>query len=240
MWGNTVTILTVTDSDRSCGSPCALFAGTAARSEEGRIGVGTSTGGESAAFIIEKHLAMFVEGQNVRNISYMWDQMFRASIHCAGITDSVSFPAISPIVSSSPLSSLSFSLPPSLSESLSHSASSLVRSLAPPHSLSPFGVHPAPPAIPPPIPTTRGGGTRDVTPLISSQNYVYVRLRAAGGTELEGIKQTLSPSPPRTPHSPPRGAFLLANPESQIIDASSDLPPPPPSRAPPIPIPHAV
>merc|ERR1719272_1028662 len=49
--------------------------------EEGRIGVGTSTGGESAAFIIEKHLAMFVEGQNVRNISYMWDQMFRASIH---------------------------------------------------------------------------------------------------------------------------------------------------------------
>ena len=24
---------------------------------------------------------MFVEGQNVRNISYMWEQMWRASIH---------------------------------------------------------------------------------------------------------------------------------------------------------------
>ena len=49
--------------------------------EDGLIGVGTSTGGEAAAFIIEHHLSMFVEGQNVRNISHMWDQMWRASIH---------------------------------------------------------------------------------------------------------------------------------------------------------------
>ena len=48
---------------------------------EGRIGIGTSTGGEAAAFIIEQHLALFIENQNVRNRSYLWDQMSRASIH---------------------------------------------------------------------------------------------------------------------------------------------------------------
>ena len=48
---------------------------------DGLVGVGTSTGGEAACFVIEQHLAMFVEGQSVRNISYIWDQMWRASIH---------------------------------------------------------------------------------------------------------------------------------------------------------------
>jgi L-rhamnonate dehydratase len=32
--------------------------------DDGVIGVGTSTGGEAACFIIENHLSMFVEGQN--------------------------------------------------------------------------------------------------------------------------------------------------------------------------------
>ena len=49
--------------------------------EQGRVGVGTSTGGEAAAYIVEHHLSLFVEGQNVRDRSYMWDQMWRASIH---------------------------------------------------------------------------------------------------------------------------------------------------------------
>jgi L-rhamnonate dehydratase len=49
--------------------------------EEGRIGIGASTGGEAAAFIIERHLSMFVEGSNVRDRSNMWEQMWRASIH---------------------------------------------------------------------------------------------------------------------------------------------------------------
>ena len=40
---------------------------------QGRVGIGTSTGGEAAAFIIERHLSMFVEGQNVRDRSYIWD-----------------------------------------------------------------------------------------------------------------------------------------------------------------------
>ncbi len=49
--------------------------------DNGLVGVGVSTGGEAAAFIIEKHLSMFVEGQSVRDRSYIWDQMWRASIH---------------------------------------------------------------------------------------------------------------------------------------------------------------
>lgn len=48
---------------------------------QGRIGIGASTGGEAACFIIERHLSMFVEGQNVRNLNLMWEQMWRASIH---------------------------------------------------------------------------------------------------------------------------------------------------------------
>lgn len=47
----------------------------------GRIGIGASTGGEAAAFIIEQHLAMFIEGNNVRDRSLIWEHMWRASIH---------------------------------------------------------------------------------------------------------------------------------------------------------------
>ena len=49
--------------------------------EQGLVGIGTSTGGEAAAFLIENHLSIFVEGQNVRDRSNIWDQMWRASIH---------------------------------------------------------------------------------------------------------------------------------------------------------------
>lgn len=43
----------------------------------GMIGVGISIGGEPACYIIEKHLARFVEGQDVHNIELMWEQMFK-------------------------------------------------------------------------------------------------------------------------------------------------------------------
>ena len=51
--------------------------------EQGLVGIGASIGGEAAAFIIERHLSMFVEGQNVRDRSVMWEQMSRAAIHYA-------------------------------------------------------------------------------------------------------------------------------------------------------------
>ncbi len=49
--------------------------------ENGLVGIGLSTGGEAAAFLIERHLALFVEGQSASDRTHIWDQMFRASIH---------------------------------------------------------------------------------------------------------------------------------------------------------------
>jgi len=47
---------------------------------DGTVGIGTSIGGPPACFIIEQHLSRFVEGQDVRNVEVMWDQMWRASM----------------------------------------------------------------------------------------------------------------------------------------------------------------
>ena len=43
-------------------------------------------GGEAGAFIVEQHLARFVEGQDPRDVELIWDQMFRcaAKSHIAG------------------------------------------------------------------------------------------------------------------------------------------------------------
>lgn len=49
--------------------------------EDGTTGCGIANGGEPACFIVEKHLARFIEGQDPRNIELMWDQMFRATIN---------------------------------------------------------------------------------------------------------------------------------------------------------------
>jgi L-rhamnonate dehydratase len=48
---------------------------------DGTVGVGITTGGDPACFIIEGHLSRFVEGQDVRNTELMWDQMWKASIN---------------------------------------------------------------------------------------------------------------------------------------------------------------
>lgn len=47
--------------------------------EDGTVGIGTSIGGDPACYLIEKHLNRFVEGQDVRNIELMWDQMWRGT-----------------------------------------------------------------------------------------------------------------------------------------------------------------
>jgi len=47
----------------------------------GMVGVGISIGGEPGCYIVEKHLARFVEGQDPRNIELIWDQMWRATIN---------------------------------------------------------------------------------------------------------------------------------------------------------------
>jgi len=49
--------------------------------DDGRVGIGVSTGGAAAAFLIERHLSLFVEGQCAANRNLIWEQMWRASIH---------------------------------------------------------------------------------------------------------------------------------------------------------------
>jgi L-rhamnonate dehydratase len=45
------------------------------------VGFAVTTGGEVGAFIVEKHLARFIEGQRVTDIEKMWDQMYFATLY---------------------------------------------------------------------------------------------------------------------------------------------------------------
>jgi L-rhamnonate dehydratase len=47
----------------------------------GTIGVGISIGGDAACYIVEKHLARFVEGQDPTNVELIWDQCWRSTIN---------------------------------------------------------------------------------------------------------------------------------------------------------------
>lgn len=47
---------------------------------DGTIGFAVTTGGELGAFIVEKHLARFLEGRPVTEIEKIWDQMFNATL----------------------------------------------------------------------------------------------------------------------------------------------------------------
>ena len=47
----------------------------------GMVGVGIAIAGEPGCFIVERHLSRFVEGQDPRNIEYIWDQMWRSTIN---------------------------------------------------------------------------------------------------------------------------------------------------------------
>src|SRR5947207_1052463 len=48
---------------------------------DGTVGFSVTTGGEPACFIVEKHLARFLEGQRVTDIEKIWDQMFHATLY---------------------------------------------------------------------------------------------------------------------------------------------------------------
>ncbi|MBW8720991.1 MAG: L-rhamnonate dehydratase, partial [Polaromonas sp.] len=48
---------------------------------DGTVGFAVTTGGEVGAFIVEKHLARFLEGQRVTDIEKMWDQMYYATLY---------------------------------------------------------------------------------------------------------------------------------------------------------------
>jgi L-rhamnonate dehydratase len=46
----------------------------------GTTGFAVTTGGEIGAWIVEKHLARFVEGQKVTDVERIWDQMFLSTV----------------------------------------------------------------------------------------------------------------------------------------------------------------
>lgn len=47
---------------------------------KGNVGVGVSTGGVPACWIVEKHLSRFVVGRNPGQLELTWDQMFNATL----------------------------------------------------------------------------------------------------------------------------------------------------------------
>jgi L-rhamnonate dehydratase len=49
--------------------------------DDGTTGVGVSTGGDPACYIIENHLSRFVEGEDPRNVERIWDQMFKSTLN---------------------------------------------------------------------------------------------------------------------------------------------------------------
>ena len=48
---------------------------------DGTVGFAVTTGGEIGAWIVEKHLARFIEGKQVTEIEKIWDQMFNATLY---------------------------------------------------------------------------------------------------------------------------------------------------------------
>jgi L-rhamnonate dehydratase len=48
--------------------------------DDGTIGFAVTTGGEPAAWIVEKHLARFVEGAKLTDIERIWDQMYFSTL----------------------------------------------------------------------------------------------------------------------------------------------------------------
>ncbi|MGU3493496.1 L-rhamnonate dehydratase [Xanthobacteraceae bacterium A53D] len=48
---------------------------------DGTVGFAVTTGGEPAAWIVEKHLARFIEGAKITDIELMWDQMYNSTLY---------------------------------------------------------------------------------------------------------------------------------------------------------------
>lgn len=48
---------------------------------DGTVGFAVTTGGDIGCFIVEKHLARFLEGRCITEIEKMWDQMYHATLY---------------------------------------------------------------------------------------------------------------------------------------------------------------
>ena len=54
--------------------------GVEIEASDGTVGFSVTTGGELGCWIVEKHLARFIEGAKVTDIEKIWDQMFSATL----------------------------------------------------------------------------------------------------------------------------------------------------------------
>ena len=50
------------------------------QADDGTIGFGVTTAGEPGAWIVERHLARFLEGALVHDVERIWDQMYRSTL----------------------------------------------------------------------------------------------------------------------------------------------------------------
>ncbi|WP_426621241.1 L-rhamnonate dehydratase [Microbacterium sp. As-52] len=48
---------------------------------DGTVGFSVTTAGEIGAFIVEKHLARFLEGRKITDIERIWDQMYKSTLY---------------------------------------------------------------------------------------------------------------------------------------------------------------
>jgi len=49
--------------------------------DDGTVGFAVTTGGEIGAWIVERHLARFLEGRPVTDVERIWDQMYRSTLY---------------------------------------------------------------------------------------------------------------------------------------------------------------
>jgi L-rhamnonate dehydratase len=67
------------DSRRSFGTNVLGTLVVEIEAADGTIGFAVTTGGEPAAFIVERHLSRFLEGQDPTAVEKIWDQMYFAT-----------------------------------------------------------------------------------------------------------------------------------------------------------------
>src|ERR1700730_16808011 len=64
------------DSRRSFGINVLGTLVVEVEASDGTVGFAVTTGGEIGAYIVERHVARFIEGRRLSDIEVMWDQMY--------------------------------------------------------------------------------------------------------------------------------------------------------------------
>ncbi len=133
---------------------------------DGVVGVGVTVGGAPACFLVEEHFARFVEGQDVRNTEFIWEQMFRScqtygakglTMHALSAIDLALWDALGkarnePVVNllGGKTKEMCVAPPPAGQRPPGASTGTALSSLPPPFSTDPHSPPPIPPSPAPP------------------------------------------------------------------------------------------